>query len=62
MSILHRRRAVYARTKQAEAMTIPPWAELSKLDAEGARILAGKLDIEYTTRGKTLSAINKAGK
>ena len=47
------------RRRQGE-VEIPAWKELSKLDAAEVEALADSLGIEYTSRAKTLSAINKA--
>lgn len=42
------------------AATIPPWPELQRLDATAVQGLCRAHGIEYVTRSKALSALNRA--
>lgn len=59
MNINVRIRRFKQRQKAAQAVTVPTWAELSKLDEGEARTLAERLGVEWVGRMGTLSEINK---
>lgn len=55
-------RSIIRRNRQSveQVEQIPSWVELSRLNAVEVEVLAGRLNIEYTSRIKTLQAIHKA--